>query len=348
VGGRARGRGAHGVLSSSLKSQYNQPVPESRGAAERMSTATRNKTTPLAQSIRGQHITGRAWSVDGAYQYCEGLARSHYENFPVGSFLVPGPLRKHFYSIYSFARTADDFADEGYAEGHSERDRLDLLEEWRGMLARAFNGHATHPIFVALSHTQAQFGLPITLFEDLLSAFMQDVTVRRYQSFEGLLDYCRRSANPVGRLILLLFGYRDERLHSWSDDICTALQLANHWQDVAIDLAKDRVYIPGEDLARFGLSFDDLSGGPVERLKDLMRFEVARARELFARGKPLCVSVGGRLGVELRAVWLGGARILDLIERNGYDVFARRPVITSADKLRILSLAARKGAFQRH
>ncbi|HEX8091864.1 MAG TPA: squalene/phytoene synthase family protein, partial [Blastocatellia bacterium] len=206
-----------------------------------MSTATRNKTIPLAQSIRGQHITDHVWSVDGAYQYCEKLARSHYENFPVGSFLVPRPLRKHFYSIYSFARTADDFADEGYAESYSERDRLELLEEWRDMLVQAFKGHATHPVFVALRQTQAQFGLPITLFEDLLSAFMQDVTVRRYQSFAGLHDYCRRSANPVGRLILLLFGYRDRQLHSWSDDICTALQLANHWQDVAIDLAKDRV-----------------------------------------------------------------------------------------------------------
>ncbi|HVG18964.1 MAG TPA: squalene synthase HpnC [Blastocatellia bacterium] len=277
------------------------------------------------------------------------MARSHYENFPVGSLLVPRPLRKHFYSIYSFARTADDFADEGYAEGYSVRERLELLEEWRDMLRQAFKGHATHPVFVALRHTQAQFDLPIALFEDLLSAFMQDVTVCRYQHFDDLLDYCRRSANPIGRLILLLFGHRDERLHSWSDDICTALQLANHWQDVAVDLAKDRVYIPAEDLARFGVSFDGLKDSHSEEgFKRLMQFEVARARELFARGKPLCVSAGGRLGLELRGVWLGGTRILDLIEQNGYDVFARRPVITSADKLRILSIAARKGAFQRH
>lgn len=313
-----------------------------------MSTATQNKTIPLAHAIRGEHITNRVWSVEGAYEYCEKFARAHYENFPVGSFLVPRPLRKHFYSIYAFARTADDFADEGYNESYSGRERLELLGEWRDMLKEALAGRATHPVFIALRETRARFDLPASLFGDLISAFMQDVTVSRYASFDDLRDYCRRSANPVGRLILLLFGYRDERLHSWSDDICTGLQLANHWQDVAIDLEKDRIYIPAEDLARFGLTFDDLKNSHSEQsFKRLMQFEVARAREMFARGKPLCVSVGGRLGVELRAVWLGGARILDLIEANGYDVFARRPVITSADKLRILSLAARKGAFRR-
>jgi hydroxysqualene synthase len=314
-----------------------------------MSTATQNKKIALAHSIRGEHITNRVWSVDAAYEYCEKLARSHYENFPVGSILIPRPLRKHFYSIYAFARTADDFADEGYAENYSERERLELLEEWRGMLRQAIKGHATHPVFIALRQTQAEFDLPVALFEDLLSAFMQDVTVSEYATFEELLDYCRRSANPVGRLILLLFGHRGEQLHSWSDDICTALQLANHWQDVAIDLAKGRIYIPAEDLARFGLSSDDLENSRSDdRFRRLMQFEVGRARELFARGKPLCVSVSGRLGLELRGVWLGGMRILDLIEQNGYDVFTRRPVIAPADKLRILSLAARKGAFRRH
>lgn len=314
-----------------------------------MSTATQNKTITLAHSIRGEHITSRVWSDDSAYDYCEKIARSHYENFPVGSILIPKPLRKHFYSIYAFARTADDFADEGYAESYSERERLELLEEWRDMLRQAFKGRATHPVFIALRQTQAQFDLPITLFEDLLSAFVQDVTVSRYASFADLLDYCRRSANPVGRLILLLFGYRDAQLHLWSDDICTALQLANHWQDVAIDLAKDRIYIPAEDLAKFGVSFDGLKDSRHgERFKRLMQFEVVRTRELFSRGKPLCVSVSGRLGLELRGIWLGGTRILDLIEQNNFDVFRHRPVVTSADKLRILSLAARKGAFRRH
>src|ERR1051325_1405491 len=137
-----------------------------------MSTATQNKTIPLSHSIRGEHITDRAWPVDDAYSYCERLARSHYENFPVGSVLIPKPLRKYFYSIYAFARTADDFADEGYTEGYSERERLSLLEEWREMLSDAFAGRATHPVFVALRETHAKFDLPLALFEDLISAFM--------------------------------------------------------------------------------------------------------------------------------------------------------------------------------
>ncbi len=340
-----RGVGNRASLSSSPKSQYNRFVE--RHFRERlMSTATQFKTNTLAQAINGAQVTGRSWSARSAFDYCERLARSHYENFPVGSVLVPRPLRKHFYSIYAFARTADDFADEGYAENYTEQERLELLEEWHAML-RACD--ATHPIFVALAETRSQFDLPITLFEDLLSAFKQDVTKRRYQSFDELLDYCGRSANPIGRLILLLFGHRDEQLHKWSDDICTALQLANHWQDVQIDLAKDRVYLPAEDLARFRVSYDDLAGSRADdRFKQLMKYEVARARELFVRGKPLCLAAKGRLGLELRAVWLGGYSILDRIEKNDHDVFTRRPVITSTDKLRILLGAASREAFRRY
>jgi hydroxysqualene synthase len=313
-----------------------------------MSTATQIKPNTLSQAINGEHVTGRSWPVDSAYDYCERIARAHYENFPVGSVLVPKPLRKHFYSIYAFARTADDFADEGYAEDYAGRERLDLLGEWREMLRASDAGQASHPVFVALAETRSRFNLPITLFEDLISAFMQDVTKRRYQGFDELRDYCRRSANPIGRLILLLFGHRDEQFHKWSDDICTALQLANHWQDVQVDLAKDRIYLPAEDLARFGVSHDDLRASRAdERFKRLMKHEVARARGLFASGKPLCLAARGRLGVELRAVWLGGSRILDRLEANDYDVFTRRPVITSTDKLRILLFAASKGAFRR-
>ena len=161
-----------------------------------------------------------------------------------------------------------------------------------------------------------------------------------------MLEYCRRSANPIGRLILLLFGYTETMLHEQSDDICTALQLANHWQDVSVDLEKDRVYLPGEDLERFGVSIDELkNGSPGEGFRRLMRFEVDRAREFFLRGKPLCGAVGGRLGLELRAVWLGGWRILDRIDANDYDVFTRRPTITFSDKMRIILGAFRKGAF---
>ncbi|HXG67164.1 MAG TPA: squalene synthase HpnC, partial [Blastocatellia bacterium] len=291
---------------------------------------------------------GRVWTIDAAYAYCERLARAHYENFPVGSLLIPKPLRKHFYSIYAFARIADDFADEGHAQGRSPQKRLDALAEWREMLRQAYTGRASHPVFIALAETVAQFHLPIALFEDLLSAFAQDVTTSRYETFDQLLDYCRRSANPVGRLILRLFGYTDEQLNLWSDDICTGLQLANHWQDVEVDLRKDRIYLPAADLARFGLSEQDLfQKNAGEDFRRLMAFEVERAREFFRRGKPLCTAAQGRLGLELRAVWLGGWSILHRIEANNYDVFTRRPVITSADKRRILWLALRKGAFQR-
>lgn len=289
------------------------------------------------------------WPLDRAYEFCEKLARSHYENFPVGSVLIPRHLRKPVYAIYAFARIADDFADEGYGEGYTERERLDLIEEWRLMLRQSETGDARHPVFVALADTRTEFNLPLTLFEDLLSAFAQDVTVNCYESFGQLLDYCRRSANPIGRLILLLFGYRDDERLRWSDEICSALQLANHWQDVAVDLEKNRVYLPQEDISRFDLTIDDLRQRRIdERFTRMMKFEVERAREMFVRGKPLCTSVRGRLGLELRSVWLGGMRILERIEENDYDVFEHRPVITSSDKIKILLGAVNKGAFRRY
>jgi squalene synthase HpnC len=312
-----------------------------------MSTATQPGTSGLALAITAP--LADAWPLDRAYDFCEKLARSHYENFPVGSVLIPKRLRRYFYSIYAFARIADDVADEGYGQGYTERERLDLLEEWRRMLRQSEAGDARHPVFVALADTRGKFDLPLTLFEDLLSAFAQDVTLTRYGSFSQLLDYCRGSANPIGRLILLLFGYRDEQRLQWSDDICSALQLANHWQDVAIDLEKDRVYLPEEDLSRFDLPVDDLKKGRVdERFTRMMKFEVERAREMFIRGKPLCTSVSGRLGLELRSVWLGGMRILERIEENGYDVFKHRPVISSSDKIKILLGAVSKEAFRRN
>ena len=312
-----------------------------------MATSLRQQRSALAKPIDDPLTDTKTWSLDEAYAYCEKLALSHYENFPVGSVLVPKSLRKYFYSIYAFARTSDDFADEGYGEGYTSRERLELLDEWRVMLQESFAGHARHPIFVALADTQAKFNLPIHLFEDLLSAFAQDVVKCRYENFTELLDYCRRSADPIGRLILLLFGHQEEDKLRQSDSICTALQLANHWQDVAIDLQKDRVYLPLEDLARFGLGVDSLLEKKLTpELQSLMKFEIARARERFAKGKGLCTSVGGRLGLELRIVWLGGSHILDGLEKNAYDVFTRRPVITKKDKLFILLKAWRKGEFR--
>ncbi|SRR6266404_8795764 len=314
-----------------------------------MSTATQQRSDTLHRAITGPLEERGQWTLEEAFAYCERLARSHYENFPVGSLLVPKRLRKHFYSIYSFARVADDFADEGYGESYTPRERLDLIDQWHLMLSESLAGRAKHPVFVALALTLAEFDLPVALLEDLLSAFAQDVTVRRYESLDQLLDYCRRSANPIGRLILLLFGYRDQEFHHWSDDICTALQLANHWQDVAVDLDKDRIYLPAEDLSRFELTVDDLiQRRTSDTFRRLMQFEVTRTREMFESGKPLCTAVSGRLGLELRVVWLGGVRILERIETNGYDVFSQRPLITSSDKLRILSIAASKAAFRRY
>ena len=314
-----------------------------------MDTATQHQKTTLADAITSPLVASKSWSLDRSYEYCELLARAHYENFPVGSILIPKRLRKHFYSIYAFARTADDFADEGYDLGYSEAERLELLREWHEMLQQSLAGRATHPVFVALAKTIDDFDLPVELFEDLLSAFSQDVTQRRYDNFDQLVDYCRRSANPIGRLILFLFDYRDDQRHLWSDQICTGLQLANHWQDVAVDLKKNRIYLPEDDLARFEIVEEDLKKFSInEKFKRLMQFEVERARDMFQQGKALCTSVRGRLGLELRAVWLGGMRIIDHIQTNNYDVFTNRPVITSSDKLRILFFASSKIAFRLH
>jgi phytoene synthase len=314
-----------------------------------MATPAQHKRDSFAKAIDAPLAPVVSWTVDKSFRYCERLAQSHYENFPVGSALVPRRLRKYFYAIYAFARTADDFADEGYGESVSERERLGLLARWSDLLHESVEGRAAHPIFIALAETRARFNLPVELFEDLISAFTQDVTVRGYETFSELLDYCRRSANPIGRLILALFGHEDRQMLLWSDALCTALQLANHWQDVAIDIQKDRIYLPAEDLRAFQVTEADIRRGEVApELVRLMAFEVARARELLTSGKPLCLAVGGRLGLELRAVWLGGWRILDRMEGVGYDVFKRRPVITSADKLRILISAINKERFRRN
>lgn len=285
----------------------------------------------------------QTYSVDEAFAYCERLARAHYENFPVGSLLVPRHLRHHVYSIYAFARTADDFADEDYeAKGLNEAARLAALDDWQHKLAACYDGQSEHPIFIALAATIKELQLPRALFNDLLAAFKQDVVKRRYADFAEVLDYCTRSANPVGRLILLLFDYRDERLHQLSDHICTGLQLANFWQDVAVDIGKDRVYLPQDEMARFGVSVDDLRASRFSaEYAALLKFQVARTRELFARGRALPELVRGRLKFELRLTWHGGMRILEQIEVCGYDTLRQRPAISTADKLRLLARAVK-------
>jgi hydroxysqualene synthase len=285
-------------------------------------------------------------SVDEAFAYCERMARDHYENFPVGSLLIPRDKRKYVYSIYAFARTADDFADEGYGEaGLDEAGRLAALDDWERRLEASYRGEANHPVFIALAETAKELRLPIRLFRDLLSAFKQDVTKRRYANFDEVLDYCARSANPIGSLILLLFGHHEERLHKLSDSICTGLQLTNFWQDVSIDIRKDRIYLAQDEMADFGVSVDDLRDGrSSDRTAALLRLQVERTRKLFEDGRRLPGMVKGRLAFELRLTWLGGMRILRRIEEQGYDTLRARPVITRWDKIVLLfrSLIGRK------
>jgi phytoene synthase len=260
-------------------------------------------------------------TLDDAFAFCRKRVASHYENFPVGLF-VPRAKRRYVHALYAFARAADDFADEKRYEGH----RQQKLQEWEARLHACYRGEAEDPIFMALGETVRRLAIPKELLLDLLSAFRQDTVKGRYETWDELLDYCRRSANPVGRLVLLVFSYRDEALFALSDSICTGLQLANHWQDVAVDLRKDRIYIPREALARHGLGEWDLNAGTVdERFRALMGDLVPRTRALFQEGRPLCDRVGRDLRFEMRLTWLGGSRILDRIEAVGYDVFRRRP-----------------------
>lgn len=303
-----------------------------------------NVQTVAALQPAGLPAQPRSYSSAEALAYCERMAREHYENFPVGSLLVPRARRKHVYSIYAFARTADDFADEGYDDAVlTEASRLQALNEWEVQLAACYRGEASRPVFVALAATVKELQLPEQLFRDLLSAFKQDVVKRRYADFAEVLDYCRRSANPVGRLILRLFDYRDEHLDELSDAICTALQLANFWQDVAVDIQKDRVYLPQDEMRQYGVNLDDLRAqqGSAEYCR-LLKFQVERTRELFARGKDLPKLVSGRLALELRLTWHGGMRILELIERQAYDTLRARPKLTGFDKAVLLSRALLK------
>jgi phytoene synthase len=260
-------------------------------------------------------------TLEEAFAHCEARVRSHYENFPVGLF-VPREKRPYVHALYAFARAADDFADEACYQGV----RAEKLDEWEARLHAAYRGQAEDPIFLALGETVRRLEIPKPLLLDLLSAFRQDTVKRRYATWEELLDYCRRSADPVGRLVLLVFGYRDPELPPLSDAICTGLQLANHWQDLAVDLDKDRIYVPQELLERFGVPESRLFARRAdERFGALMAELVARARELFARGRPLCDRVGRDLRFEMRLTWLGGSAILDRIQAVDYDVFRHRP-----------------------
>ena len=278
-----------------------------------------------------------------AYASCARDARTHYENFPVASRLVPRDMRHHVAAVYAFARAADDFADEGQ---RSTEERHRLLDGWLCRLRDAASGasnSAPRPvapgepsnapeIFVALGATIREKDLPSSLFEDLLSAFRQDVTVTRYALWADVMDYCRRSANPVGRLVLRIAGYRDARLDGWSDAICSALQLTNFWQDLKIDFDRGRIYLPEEEMRAHGAAASDLASTAMSPAwTRAVASAVARTRVLMNEGRPLCDAVRGRLGYELRATWLGGTRILDRLDEAGYDMIHSRPALGVAD-----------------
>jgi hydroxysqualene synthase len=273
--------------------------------------------------------------VADAYAHCARVAR-HYENFPIGSWLLPRRLRRDLAAVYAFARGGDDLADEGPEPG-----RLERLQAWEEKLlaCTADPSSIDDPVFVALGHTIATHQLPIGPFHDLLTAFRRDAAGQTHTmaTFADVLEYCRCSANPVGRIVLGLFGHRDPERQARSDDICTALQLTNFWQDVRGDLDRDRLYLPQEDLDRFPGSRDALGARHTNAgFRGLLAFEVRRTRELFGRGLALAGMVTGRLRREVRLFAHGGMAILDRIEASDYDVLARRPKLGRGDLARLI------------
>jgi squalene synthase HpnC len=267
------------------------------------------------------------------------MSVGHYENFPVASLLLPKALRNPVEIIYRFARSADDFADEGT---DSDDIRLAKLSGYRAELERVARGETPDtPLFHDVARIVREHQLPLVLFHDLLSAFAQDVTKRRYCDFADLLDYCRRSANPVGRLLLHLFKRTSDRDLAGSDAVCTALQLINFWQDVELDFAKGRIYLPQDEMARHGVSEGHIADQRCDAAwVSLMQFQTERTRTLILSGQPLARSLPGRIGLEIRATIQGGLRILEKIERAHYDVFRRRPVLRALDWPLLLFRAA--------
>ncbi len=271
--------------------------------------------------------------IDGAVLFCERLASRHYENFPVASRLLPRHTRRHVAVLYAFARIADDFSDEAEYEGV----RRQRLEDWRRQLWAIGKEPPRHPVFLAMEESLRQLDLPREPFDDLLSAFLQDVDKRRYASFDEVADYCRRSANPVGRIVLMIHGYRDPELFKLSDAICTGLQLANFWQDVSVDLKKDRIYIPEEDFRHFGYGEADLRMGVVnERFRNLMKHQWKRTRALFETGRHLWPRLRFPLSWEIKLTWLGGNQVLHKIRRAGFDTLHQRPALTKWDWMKLL------------
>jgi squalene synthase HpnC len=291
-----------------------------------MSFAAAAKTSPPDATApwTAAPVLGPAPALDlpAARRYCAAMATSHYENFPV--FLAPfsPEQREALAAVYAFARTADDFADEPAFDGRRER----LLDGWETALGRCFDGRADHPVFVALREAVARFALEPRPFLDLLSAFRQDVHVQRYATFDDVLDYCRRSADPVGRLVLRILRIDDPLARGWSDRLCTALQLANFWQDLSVDVPRGRLYLPLADLDRFAVPLADvLEQRPTRRVGALLRFELDRTAALFSAGFPLVAHAGWPGGAYLAAVWAGGRSVVGMTRALGPAILRERP-----------------------
>jgi squalene synthase HpnC len=311
-----------------------------------MTTATQDSEdkTLDREALTEQELLARGWAalpasyripeaaptLDEARAWCRRLAESHYENFHVASWFLPPALRPHFHSIYAYCRVSDDLGD----EVGSPASALALLGLWGRELDACYEGRARHPVFVALAETIRACSIPKEPFADLLVAFRQDQTVTRYETMRDVLAYCRYSANPVGRLVLYACGEQSEEHFRLSDLTCSALQLANFWQDVRVDYRKDRIYIPLEDMRRFGVGEETIASGvATPEFRALLRHEVKTARSLFLEGLPLIGSVNRDLALDLDLFSRGGLEILRAIERQDYDVLSRRPAIAKRTKL---------------
>ena len=280
-----------------------------------------------------RNLPGDGCSLSEAEHYTRCLARHHYENFSVVSWLLPSRLHQHFYNVYAYCRWADDLGDEIADPKHA----FELLDEWDREVRCAYQGAAKHPVLIAVAETARKLDIPIEPFRDLLVAFKQDQTTHRYATWDDVIGYCRYSANPVGRLVLYLMGYRDAERQSLSDATCTALQLANFWQDVGRDLKIGRIYIPLEIAAQHGVSEKDITGKRFDvRFVALMKELIQRTRQLFAVGAPLAGRVSREFRVDVELFTRGGCAVLDAIEAMGYDTLHRRPALGRRQQARLL------------
>lgn len=299
----------------------------------------RKNALPAPAPFLDRDANGAEFTIESAFAYCEEIARGHQENFPVASRFLPTNLRRHIWAIYAFARSADDFADEAKWEGQ----RKEALDYWESQLEQACFGTASHPVFVALQQTIDEYELPMPVLADLLTAFRMDLNVKRYATFAQLENYLRHSSHPVGRLMMAVFGYKQPQLHGYSDALCSALALSNFLQDVGTDIAEGRVYLPQEDLRHFGVDEEMLKlPRATLEVRQLLRFQVSRTRSLLERARPIIDRVGPEVGFEISLLWHTAAAVLDRIEAADFDVLARRPNLTSADKAKLFARAAQE------